>query len=65
MKKLKVRIKNWLIIKIAKLRKENRLLRKALKESRDKEKPYIDKINSLKNENRSLKYWLKEVNKNE
>ncbi len=37
------------------LKEEIRYLRKELEESKNKEKPYIDKINSLKSENRVLK----------
>lgn len=37
------------------LKQEIRYLRKELEESKNKEKPYIDKINSLKSDNRVLK----------
>ena len=37
------------------LKQEIKILRKELEESKNKEKPYIDKISSLKSENRVLK----------
>ena len=37
------------------LKQEIKYLRKELEESKSKEKPYIDKINSLKSDNRVLK----------
>lgn len=37
------------------LKQEIKILRKELEESKNKEKPYIDKINSLKSDNRVLK----------
>lgn len=37
------------------LKQEIKILRKELEESKNKEKPYIDKISSLKSENRILK----------
>lgn len=37
------------------LKKQIRHLEKELEESKNKEKPYIDKINSLKSDNRVLK----------
>ena len=62
MKKLKTRVKGWLIVKIAKLRKENNLLKQQLKEVKPKEKKYIGKINLLKSELRKVKLENEKLN---
>lgn len=43
------------ILEFVTLKQEIKYLRKELEESKNKEKPYIDKINRLKSENRILK----------
>lgn len=43
------------ILEFVTLKQEIKYLRKELEESKNKEKPYIDKINKLKSENRVLK----------
>lgn len=43
------------ILEFVTLKQEIKYLRKELEESKNKEKPYIDKINRLKSENRVLK----------
>ena len=43
------------VIQFTRLKSEIRYLTKELEESRNKEKPYIDKIQKLKSENRVLK----------
>lgn len=62
MKKLKTRIKGWLIIKIAKLRKENKRLKEQLEKVKSKEQKYIDKINVLKSELRKLRLENERLN---
>ena len=53
--KTKIRIKRLLIIKIAQLRKENKLYKNRITEDVLKEQQYIDKITLLENEIRQLK----------
>ena len=55
MKKLKTRIKGWLIVKIAMLRKQNKFLKGKVEELILMEQDYIDKINILKSELRKVK----------
>ena len=55
MKKLKTRIKGWLIVKIAKLRKENKTLKNKIIEFVLKEQEYIDAMNLMKSELRKLR----------
>lgn len=55
MKKLKTRIKNSLILKIAKLRKQNKHLKNKIEELILKEQEYIDLKNVLQAEVRRLK----------
>lgn len=55
MKKIKTRIKGWLIVKIAKLRKENKTLKNKLEELVLKEQEYIDAMNLMKSELRKLR----------
>ena len=55
MKKLKTRIKGWLIVKIAKLRKENKTLKNKIIELVLKEQEYIDAMNLMKSELRKLR----------
>ena len=54
-KNTKIRIKKSLILKIAKLRKENKLYKNRITEDVLKEQQYIDKITLLENEIRQLK----------
>lgn len=54
-KKIKTRIKGWLIVKIAQLRKENKKLKIKVEEFVLKEQDYIDELNRLKSEVRGLK----------
>ena len=54
-KKLKTRIKNSLILKIAKLRKQNKHLKNKIEELILKEQEYIDLKNVLQAEVRRLK----------
>ena len=54
-KKIKTRIKGWLIVKIAQLRKENKRLKTKVEEFVLKEQDYIDELNRLKSEIRGLK----------
>lgn len=62
MKKLKTRIKGWLIVKIAKLRKDNKFLKEKIQELILKEQDYIDKFNLMKSEIRSLKLENERLN---
>lgn len=62
MKKLKTRIKGWLIIKIAKLRKENKRLKEQLEKVKPKEQKYIDKMNLMKSELRKLRLENERLN---
>lgn len=55
MKKIKTRIKNSLILKIAKLRKQNKHLKNKIEELILKEQEYIDLKNVLQAEVRRLK----------
>jgi predicted RNase H-like nuclease (RuvC/YqgF family) len=50
-------IKNFFnnTVQFATLKQEIKYLRKELEESKNKEKPYIDKISNLKSDNRVLK----------
>ena len=61
MKKLKTRIKGWLIVKIAKLRKENLRLKKLL-EMKPKDKQYINEISRLRSELRKLRLENERLN---
>lgn len=54
-KKIKTRIKGWLIVKIAQLRKENKKLKTKVEEFVLKEQDYIDELNRLKSKIRGLK----------
>lgn len=54
-KKIKTRIKGWLIVKIAQLRKENKRLKTKVEEFVLKEQDYIDELNRLRSEIRGLK----------
>lgn len=54
-KKIKTRIKGWLIVKIAQLRKENKKFKTKVEEFVLKEQDYIDELNRLKSEIRGLK----------
>lgn len=54
-KKIKTRIKGWLIVKIAQLRKENKRLKTKVEEFVLKEQDYIDELNRLKSKIRGLK----------
>ena len=54
-KKIKIRIKRLLIVKIAELRKENKIYRNKIADNVLKEKEYIDKITLLNGEIRQLK----------
>ena len=54
-KNAKIRIKKSLILKIAKLRKENKLYKERIANDVLKEQEYIDKITLLENEIRQLK----------
>lgn len=54
MKKLKIKIKGWLLVKIAKYRKQIKLLEKKIIEIIEKEQDYIDKITLLENDIREL-----------
>lgn len=54
-KKIKTRIKGWLIVKIAQLRKENKKLKTKVEEFVLKEQDYIDELNRLRSEIRGLK----------
>lgn len=62
MKKLKTRIKGWLIVKITKLRKDNKILKNKLSELVLKEQDYIDKMNLMKNELRKLRLENEKLN---
>ena len=62
MKKLKTRIKGWLIVKIAKLRKDNKFLKEKIQELILKEQNYIDEFNLMKSEIRSLKLENERLN---
>lgn len=62
MKKLKTRIKGWLIVKIAKLRKENKTLKNKIIEFVLKEQEYIDEMNLMKSELRKLKIENEKLN---
>ena len=62
MKKLKTRIKGWLIVKIAKLRKDNKFLKEKIQELILKEQDYIDEFNLMKSEIRSLKLENERLN---
>lgn len=55
MKKLKIQIKGWLVVKIAELRKNNRHLRNKIEELILNERKYIDEMNNLKRQIRTLK----------
>lgn len=55
MKKLKIKIKGWLVVKIAELRKDNRHLRNKIEELILNERKYIDEMNNLKRQIRTLK----------
>lgn len=55
MKKLKIQIKGWLVVKIAELRKDNRHLRNKIEELILNERKYIDEMNNLKRQIRTLK----------
>ena len=61
-KKIKTRIKGWLIVKIAKLRRENKRLKNKLEEFILKEQDYIDKINLMKSELRKLRLENERLN---
>lgn len=62
MKKLKTRIKGWLIVKIAKLRRDNKTLKNKLEELVLKEQDYIDKMNLMKSELRKLRLENEKLN---
>lgn len=55
MKKLKIKIKGWLVVKIAELRKDNRHLKNKIEELILNERKYIDEMNNLKRKIRTLK----------
>lgn len=55
MKKLKIQIKGWLVVKIANLRKDNRHLKNKIEELILNERKYIDEMNNLKRQIRTLK----------
>lgn len=55
MKKLKIQIKGWLVVKIAELRKDNRHLKNKIEELILNERKYIDEMNNLKRQIRTLK----------
>lgn len=65
MKKLKTRIKGWLIVKIAKLRKENETLKNKIIELVLKEQDYIDAMNLMKSELRKLRLENERLNSEE
>ena len=74
MKKLKIKIKGWLLVKIAKYRKEINAYKNRITEDVLEKRKLIDKINLLENDVRKLllklpkderELWLKERNKNE
>lgn len=54
MKKLKIRIKNSLILKIAKLRKEIKIYKNRITQDVLKEQQYIDEMNILQGKIREL-----------
>ena len=54
MKKLKIKIKGWLVVKIAELRKDNRHLRNKIEELILNERKYMDEMNNLKRKIRTL-----------
>lgn len=54
MKKLKFKIKGWLLVKLAKARRETRIYKDKLAESVLKEQEYIDKINLMQDDVRQL-----------
>ena len=62
-KNTKIRIKKSLILKIAKLRKENKLYKERITEDVLKEQEYIDKITLLENEIRQLNLKIKGMGK--
>ena len=60
MKKLKFKIKGWLLVKLAKARRETNAYKEKLAEAVLKEKDYIDKINLMQNDVRQLLLKLDE-----
>lgn len=72
MKKFKIKIKGWLLVKIAKYRKEIKAYKMRIDEDILREQEYIDMINLLQDDIRQLtlklpkeerELWLKERNK--
>lgn len=54
-KKIKSKINGWLLVKLGKTKKENKVLRKKIAEDVLKEQEYIDKITLMQGQIRSLK----------
>lgn len=65
MKKLKSRINSWLISKVVRTRRENKILKNKIEEFILKEQEYIDAMNILRNEVRGLKLENERLKKDE
>lgn len=60
MKKLKIKIKGWLLVKLAKARSEAKAYKDKLAEEVLKEKDYIDKMSLMQDDIRQLLLKLEE-----
>lgn len=54
MKKLKIKIKGWLLVKIARYRKQIKTYKEKIADNVLKEQEYIDKMNLMQNDIREL-----------
>lgn len=59
-KKIRSKINGWLLVKLGKTKKENKVLRKKIAEDVLREQAYIDKITLMQGQIRSLKLKVEE-----
>ena len=59
-KKIKSKINGWLLVKLGKTKKENKVLRKKIADDVLREQAYIDKITLMQGQIRSLKLKVEE-----
>lgn len=65
MKKLKIKLKGFLVVKIAKLRNEIKAYKKTIEDGILKEQQYIDKMNIMKDDIRQLLLKLSKEDREE
>lgn len=64
MKKLKIKIKGWLLVKIARYRKQIKTYKEKIADNILKEQEYIDKMNLMQNDIRELLLKLSKEDRN-